>query len=238
MGVTITPARRVEARMVAHDWAWARENRKRIAAHWEARRAARPAMFNGTALMLRRFDLADGVLTAELFETEYAALIALKDWGFPDGSVLNVFASAVPRTADGTYILGEMGPHTAAAGRVYFPCGTPDPSDIGEGGRVDLAASALRELREETGLVAPEGPDPGWAIVREGGLMALLRPVPLAGDEAAVMAAIADHLAAEAEPELSAIVPVRRRADLDPARMPGFVRHYLEAVLSPDGAGG
>ncbi|TNC15742.1 NUDIX hydrolase [Methylobacterium terricola] len=238
MGVTITPARRVEARMVAHDWVWARENRERIAAHWEARRAARPAMFNGTVLMLRRWDLADGVLTAELFEAEYAALTALKDWGFPDRSVLNVFAAAVPRTSDGAYILGEMGPHTAAAGRVYFPCGTPDPTDIGPDGRVDLAASALRELREETGLVAPEGPDPGWAIVRDGGLMALLRPVPLGQDEATVTAGIAAHLAAEAEPELSAIVTVQGVADLDSARMPGFVRHYLAAVLSGDRAGG
>ncbi|WP_245442874.1 NUDIX hydrolase [Methylobacterium terrae] len=156
--------------------------------------------------------------------------------GFPDGSVLNVFAAVVPRTRDGAYILGEMGPHTAAAGRVYFPCGTPDPTDIAPDGRVDLAVSALRELHEETGLVAreisPEAPDPGWAIVRDGGLMALLRPVPLAEDEATVRDAIAAHLAAEAEPELSAIVSVRRAADLDPARMPGFVRHYLASVLA------
>ncbi|SFU90816.1 hypothetical protein SAMN02799631_03081 [Methylobacterium sp. 174MFSha1.1] len=232
MSLTLTPARRVEARMVAHDWPWARDHRAAIMAHWDERRAARPAMFNGTVLMLRRWTLTDGVLDAELFEADYAALTALKDWGFPDGSVLNVFAAAVPRTRDGTFLLGEMGPHTAAAGRVYFPCGTPDPTDIGPGGEVDLAASALRELREETGLVAPAGPDPGWVIVRDGGLMALLRPVQLAADEAAVRAGIEAHLAAETEPELSAIVGVRAAADLDPARMPGFVRHYLASVLA------
>lgn len=229
---TLTPARRIDARMVAHDWVWARDNRAAIQAHWERRRAERPAMFNGTVLMLRRWSLAAGVLEAELFEAQYAALTALKDWGFPDESVLNVFAAAVPRTRDGTFLLGEMGPHTAAAGRVYFPCGTPDPTDIGAGGRVDLAASALRELREETGLVAPEGPDPGWIVVRDGGLMALLRPVQLAEDEALLRERIAAHLAAEAEPELSAIVGVRASADLDPARMPGFVRHYLASVLA------
>ena len=95
--------------MVAHDWPWARDHRAAIAAHWEERRAARPAMFNGTVLMLRRWTLARGVLEAELFEAQYAALTALKDWGFPDGGVLNVFAAAVPRTRDGTFLLGEMG---------------------------------------------------------------------------------------------------------------------------------
>jgi len=231
-GVTLTPARAVAARMVAQDWPWARDNRAAIAAHWERRRAARPAMFNGTVLMLRRWSLADGVLDLDLFEAEFAALLAFKDWGFPDGSVLNVFAAAVPRTQDGAFLLGEMGPQTAAAGRIYFPCGTPDRSDIAPDGRVDLAASALRELREETGLTAPDGPDPGWIVVRDGGLMALLRPVQLAEDEAEVRTRIAAHLAAEAEPELSGIVAVRKAADLDPARMPGFARHYLEAVLA------
>ena len=50
-------------------------------------------------------------------------------------------------------------------GRIYFPCGTPDPSDIVDG-RVDLDFSVRRELKEETGLDMPNStPEPGWTMV-------------------------------------------------------------------------
>ena len=70
---------------------------------------------------------------------------------------------AALRGSDGAFLLGEMSPHTASAGAIYFPAGTPDRQDL-SGAVVDLEASARRELFEETGWRAEEAEiAAGWA---------------------------------------------------------------------------
>src|SRR5262249_58082206 len=86
-------------------------------------------------------------------ETDFDSYIAGRHWGFPDAGVTNCFAQGALRAADGAFLLGVMGAHTAGAGSIYFPSGTPDPKDV-TGDMVDLDGSVLRELAEETGLTA------------------------------------------------------------------------------------
>jgi 8-oxo-dGTP pyrophosphatase MutT (NUDIX family) len=139
----------------------------------------------------------------------------------------------VPWTADGAVLLGEMGAQTANAGQLYFPCGTPDPDDV-RGARVDLAGSAARELAEETGLALPGAADTTWILLQGEGQLAFLRPVRFPETAAAIAAAIDSHRAREAEPELAGIRMVRGAADIDAARMPGFVRAYLTHAFGSD----
>ncbi|MGY2047969.1 NUDIX hydrolase [Methylobacterium sp. JK268] len=229
--VTLARAARLAAAMAPYDWAWPRENRAEIAAHWERRRAEQPALFNGRVLLASAVTLRDGVLEARLFETDFASFTTFRDRGYPDPAVTNIFAAVAPRSRDGAYLLGRMNRHTANAGQVYFACGTPDPTDIGPDGRVDLGASALRELKEETGLVPPPDAAEEWFLIRRGGHLACLRVVVMDEDAAPLVARAEAHLAAEAEPELSGIVTVRRPEEIDPAAMPAFVQVFLREVF-------
>ena len=103
--------------------------------------------------------------SASYFEVDFASFLAWRDWGFPDKDVFNGFGMGALRASDGAFVLGEMGEHTANAGRIYFPSGTPDLDDI-RGDALDIAGSVARELEEETGLTpADYQADADWHCV-------------------------------------------------------------------------
>ena len=165
---------------------------------------------------------------ADFFATDYANLIAWTDMGHPDPAVANGFAMGAILTADGAFVLGQMAEHTANAGRLYFPCGTPDLSDVTPAGEVDLSTSLVREIEEETGIRADElAIAPGWTIIREGGLMAFMRTARLPYDAASARDRILAHLEADPKPELSDIRLVRALADLGDAPVPPVVPIFL-----------
>ncbi len=222
----------IDARLVAWDWPFARNEATRIAAQWAAMVADKPRLFNGPVLLQREMRIEDGVARCAYFPTDYASFIAFRDFGPQDTGVRNGFAMAALRSRDGAFLLGEMGPHTANAGKVYFAAGTPDPSDVTPEGMVDLPGSVLRELEEETGLRAGEvdvGDD--WGVMVGATRAAFMRPVTidLPADEARAL--ICSRLAMLEDDELSDIVIVRGEADLDPVRMPAFMRAYMRAMF-------
>jgi 8-oxo-dGTP pyrophosphatase MutT (NUDIX family) len=208
-------------------WPFAVERRAEIVAHFEKLRRDKPEMWNGRVLLMRRGEIADGVLTGTYLETDFASFLAWRDWGFPGAPVFNGFGMGALRTSDGAFVMGEMAQHTANAGRIYFPSGTPDLDDV-RGGTLDIPGSVIRELEEETGLTAADyRAEPDWHCVVSGPTIAMMQVLNLdmSGEEA--RARIEANLAREDEPELSAIHLVRGIGDLTPT-MPRFVTAFVE----------
>lgn len=230
-GFIIAEASRVEGRLTPYRWEWAEREQAWIAARWAELLADKPTMFDGRVLMAHRWGVAGGVFRADYFETRFAPFLCWREAGRPPG-VANCFAMAALRAADGAFLLGEMGAHTANAGQIYCPGGTPDPEDL-VGDRVDLGASVLRELEEETGVGAQDvAVAPGWTIVQGAGVVACMKPMRLPLPAEAAATRIHAALERQEDRELARIHIVRRKGDLDPARTPPFLAAYLDHALT------
>jgi len=207
-------------------WPFAEERRAEIAAHFAEMQRERPKIWNGRVLLGRDAVFTDGHLAATYFETDFASFLAWRDWGFPDPAVFNGFGMGALRTSDGAFVMGEMAQHTANAGRVYFPSGTPDLDDI-RAGALDIPGSVVREIAEETGLtVADYAAEADWHCVVSGRAIAMIQVLNLDMPGEVARSRIEANLAREVEPELSAIHLVRGMDDLTPA-MPRFVTAFI-----------
>jgi len=211
-------------------WRFAEARRADIDAHFASRRIEKPQLWNGRILLARDPDFAADRFSARYFEADFASFLAWRDWGFPDPEVFNGFGMGALRCADGAFVLGEMGRHTANAGRIYFPSGTPDLDDVRDGA-VDIPGSVAREVLEETGL-APADYRAGahWDCVVSGAAIAMIRILQVDISGEALRDRIEANLASQPEPELAAIHLVRAASDLT-AAMPRFVTAFLERQL-------
>ncbi len=224
---SVFPVDRLELSFEPKPWAFAVARRPEIDAFFAALQREKPAVWNGRVLLMHHHELNTGVLRGAFLETDFASFAAWRAWGRPPAGVCDCFGAGAVIAADGAVLLGVMGAHTASAGRIYFPCGTPDPSDLA-GDKVDLDFSVWRELKEETGLDAAEFTvAPGWTTIVDGGLIAGIKILRSGESAEALRARMLAHLARERQPELSDIRIVRGPADFDPA-MPRFVTAFLK----------
>jgi 8-oxo-dGTP pyrophosphatase MutT (NUDIX family) len=227
---------RLDGLLETHDWDFAKRRADDIDAHWRKRTQLNPALYDGRVLLARRYehrldDDGRSALSIGFFEAPFSHFLAWRDFDFPDVSVYNCFAMAVVRSADGAYLLGEMNLRHSCPGAVYFPCGTPDRTDV-RGAMVDLEGSVLRELAEETG-VSPEhgGLEPGWTLVFERQYIACMKTIASRKPAAALLAGVKEYLARQKDPELAAAHMISRRSELADPRLMGFVRTFLEPLL-------
>ena len=212
-------------------WPFADQRRAEIDAHFAIKQREKPKIWNGRILLARDSVFSGDRFSACYFDADFADFLAWRDWGFPDRGVFNGFGMGALRCSDGAFILGEMGHHTANAGRIYFPSGTPDLDDICDGA-VDIAGSVAREVEEETGLTSADYCAAAyWDCVVSGAAIAMIRMLDVDVEAETLRDRIEANLARQDQPELSAIHLVRDAGDLT-ASMPRFVTAFIEAQLS------
>ena len=219
---------RTEISAEPFSWEFAAVRRAEISEHFASLKRKSSAIWNGRVLLLKHFSIRDATLLGSCFETDYASFIAWHNWNCPDPTVYNFFAVAALRDADGAYLVGEMAPYTAGAGRLYFPGGTPDPSAIDNRGVFDPLDHLSRELREETGISIDElDAEPGWILARDRCSVAFIRRLRSRQNADDLRRRILGHIKAEQQPELSDMHIIRGPAQLD-ARMPTYLTTFLQ----------
>jgi len=212
-------------------WPFADQRRADIAAHFAVKQHEKPTMWNGPILLARNPVFTGNRFSASYFDIDFASFLAWRDWGFPDKGVFNGFGMGALRCSDGAFVLGEMSQHTANAGRVYFPSGTPDLNDVRDGA-FDMPGSVGREVEEETGLTSKDyRPGAHWDCVVSGSAIALIKILDVDGSGEALRARIEANLARQSQPEFAAIHLVRALSDLTSA-MPRFVTAFIEQQLA------
>lgn len=232
---TIAEVAAVTCEVVEADWPFARDAAAAIEENWLKRKARTPDIWNGRVMLLKDGAVEIGqdglAFRGRCFETDFKTFLAWRDAAFPETGVRNVFSMAALESADGAFILGEMAAHTAPAGQVYFPSGTPDPKDV-FAGHVDLEASARRELQEETGLDPAQVTwTPGMTLVMSPIRLCCMKRVTSPEPADALVARIHAWLSQDPKSELARMHVVRGVADITPT-MPDFVAAYLESRLA------
>ena len=227
----VYPILSLDLQLTADPWDFALAERKRIDAHWAGLVAANPGLWNGEVLMCSRVTLADGGLSARFIRSDFASLVAWRDWGLQASDAFNVFGSAVVVSEDGALLYKRMAAHTLNAGRVYPPGGSLEPADVTADGRVDVPGSIERELAEETGLGVKDAEQGGLLAIfddqRRVAIAQLLRYPHSSGHLARK---VRDYLACEHNPELAGVEMISRRAHID-ASMPGFAQELARHLL-------
>lgn len=214
-------------------WPYATAHAAEIAADWERRRSERAAMFDGVVHVVSRFKIADGVLAAQLTATRFKSFLHWREAGFPEAGVRDGFGAAVVRAADGRVLLGRQRAGNLNGGLAYMPGGFIDAADVAADGSVDIEASIVRELGEETGLSAAAGVRlPGFLVCERGLQLAIAVAWRFADSGDELRARVLDHLARETAGELMDVVMVGPGDDLAGLGVPAYARLLLRHVFA------
>lgn len=233
-GGRVTRVASVSLSVVSAPWTYAAQNAAAIDRHWLAASSANPNYFNGVIYVMEDVRFAAERMLATLVRTDFKSFLYWRDQGFPpQAAVKDGFGSALIRSAGGHILLGRQMPGNINAGLTYLPGGFIDARDVAGDGAVDIKASIIREVAEETGLEASEFvPQEGFLVTEVGQQVSIALELRSHLTADALMARIGAHIAQEEAPELAGMTAVRSPADIEGLAMPPYARVLLENLLA------
>jgi 8-oxo-dGTP pyrophosphatase MutT (NUDIX family) len=214
----ILPVDQVDVRLDPLPHPFERDNQRAIAENWQREIVAKPALFDGTVVLLSEFGYDGGRLFGRCHAVRYSTFMYWrKDRA---GTAAHAFAHPMLVAKDNALIAIRMAAHTVNAGRVYFAAGSFEPEDFPDG-IVDPHGNMTREVLEETGLdiSAARRGERHYALATERGTV-IFRRYFLDVDADEIAACIHDFVAGEIEPEIDEPVVIRHARDLPDGLMP------------------
>jgi len=131
-------------------WLFAEQRRADIEAHFAVQQREKP-IWNGRILLARDPDFSGGPFQRRLFRNRFCQLPGVARLGLPRQRCVQRLGMGALRCSDGAFILGEMGQHTANAGRSTSRRARPTSTTSGRA-RSICRGSVSREVEEETAL--------------------------------------------------------------------------------------
>ncbi|MDX8467496.1 hypothetical protein RFM26_17530 [Mesorhizobium sp. VK23B] len=222
----ILPVDAVDVRLDPSPHPFERDNQPAIAENWQREMAAKPALYDGTVVLLSALAYRDSRLIGRCHAVRYSTFMLWRKNREFSGAE-HAYAHAVLVAGDNALVAIRMGSHTVNAGRVYFAAGSFEPIDFRDG-LVDVDFNMIREVGEETGIdlsTAQRGRR-YHALSTPSGTV-IFRRYRVAEPAEEISRRISAFVAAESEPEIDGPVVIRNAADL-PDGLMGHMKPLIE----------
>ncbi|MFD2057303.1 hypothetical protein ACFSQT_30735 [Mesorhizobium calcicola] len=209
----ILPVDAVDVRLDPGPHPFAVENAEAIADNWQREISAKPALFDGTVVLLSRLAYRDNRLVGRCHAVNYSTFMLWRKRRENSGAE-HAYAHAILVAGDNALVAIRMGSHTVNAGRVYFAAGSFEPDDFRDG-LVDVDFNMIREVREETGLDLSDA-ERGrrYHVLSTTSGTVIFRRYRETAPADEIAQRISAFVATETEPEIEGPIIIRHAADL------------------------
>lgn len=222
----ILPVDEVDVRLDPTAHPFERDNQPAIAENWRRETAAKPALYDGTVVLLSALGYRDRRLIGRCHAVRYSTFMLWRKNRVLSGAE-HAYAHAVLVAGDNALVAIRMGAHTVNAGYVYFAAGSFEPVDFRDG-LVDVDFNMIREVGEETGIdLSAARPGRRYHALSTASGTVIFRRYRVAEHADDLARRISAFVAAETEPEIEGPVIIRDADDL-PDGLMGHMKPLIE----------